>query len=252
MPGPTPQLFDRAGNAIDPRVVAMASRISAYYQQRCQAISAYQQQRYQQWASMQRQKCQDMMQAAMLVVAWYVRDRVSRRRRRAKHQFKRGLSRRTGAVAGPAKGERLRGWVLDVPDDVVSARHGGRERPADPQEDGFSFDQKEGKTDRDSKLFQVADDLIKSQVGKIEVPLLGLLDLEDSESDSDSDEEGEEEYEQGDQEMEYEEEVEEDEDGDERQQAADVVTKQERMGSQDVQVSSGNNSRKRTRSSCGS
>lgn len=45
-----------------------------------------------------------------------------------------------------------------------------------------------GKKD-DNTLFNVADDLIKSQLAKIDVPLLGALNFDESESESSSDEE---------------------------------------------------------------
>ena len=251
--GPVAHLYDRAGNPIDPRYVAMASRISAYYQQRCQAIANYQQQRCQQWATLQRQKCQDMMQATMLVVAWYIRDRISRRRRRQKRQFRRGLSRKdVGERARPTKGETVRRWVLGVPDDVVSAGKGQEGGPSDPEEGSFSFDREaEAEADGDTKLYRVADDLIRSQVGKVDVPLLGMVGFDESESESETESEEEEQYEDDDDddEMEY------DEDDDEmeydEQEGAQSPRGQERMGSQDVQVSSGKNSRKRRRSSCG-
>ncbi|KAB5580334.1 hypothetical protein GE09DRAFT_434081 [Coniochaeta sp. 2T2.1] len=187
-PGPVPHLHDRAGNPIDPRYVAMASRISAYYQQRCQAVANYQQQRCQQWAALQRQKCQDMMQAAMLVVAWYIRDRIQRRRRKEKRRFRKGLSRKmngTTIQGRPTKGETVRRWVMDVPDDVLSAGKAEHEALRD-------------------KLFRTADDLIRSKVGKIEVPLMGVVGFEESESESES----EVEYED-DEEMDYEDDEEE-------------------------------------------
>jgi hypothetical protein len=250
IPGLVPHLYDRAGNPIDPRYVAMASRISAYYQQRCRAMANYQQQRCQQWANTQRQKCQDMMRAAMLVVAWYIRARISRRRRRQKRQFRRGLSRKVVGTR-PTKGEAVRRWVLDVPSDVVSTGDTGREELADPEEAGFAMD-REVEPDKDTQLYRVADDLIKSQVNKIDVPLMGMLSFDDSESESESESEEEEyEYEQEeDEEMDSEDDEEEYEDDD--QQAGDMGSGQERSGSQDVQVSSGKNSRKRTRSPCDS
>src|SRR5690606_35283807 len=79
---------------MDPKDMVMATRIAALYQQRCQAITNYQQQRCQAWANTYRQKCHETMQAAMLVVAWYVRDRIRRRRRKQKDKFRRGLRER--------------------------------------------------------------------------------------------------------------------------------------------------------------
>lgn len=249
IPGPVPHLYDRAGNPIDPRYVAMASRISAYYQQRCQAVANYQQQRCQQWANMQRQKCQDMMQAATMVVAWYIRDRIQRRRRRQKHQFRRALTRKD-AGARPTKGETVRHWVLDVPSDVVSAGEVGREKVPDPEEADFTMD-KEPEPDKDTKLYRVADDLIKSQVNKIDVPLMGVLDFDESSSEDDSSSESEEEefeYDQDDEEMD-DLEAETTDYASQGERAGEPAGKRENMGSQEVQVSSGKNSRKRARSS---
>lgn len=247
LPGPTPHLYDRAGNPIDPRYVAMASRISAYYQQRCAAVSAYQVQRCQQWAAAQRQKSQDMMQAAMLVVAWYVRDRISRRRRRARRAFRKGLARRggVGRAAGVVrKGERVRKWVVDVPEDVLSAGNGEREALRGGEERGWEEGQ-EGK-DKETELFRVADELIRSRVGKLVVPILGGVDLgEESESES-SEEEDYEDDEDDDEEMDCEEDEEYE---DAAYKAGNVVGGRKDMGSQEVHVSSGENSRKRRRSS---
>ncbi|OIW34877.1 hypothetical protein CONLIGDRAFT_675829 [Coniochaeta ligniaria NRRL 30616] len=246
IPGPVPHLYDRAGNPIDPRYVAMASRISAYYQQRCQAVANYQQQRCQQWANMQRQKCQDMMQAATMVVAWYIRDRIQRRRRRQKHHFRRGLTRKAVGPR-PTKGETVRHWVLEVPSDVVSANEAGQEKLPDPEEADFTMD-KESEPDKDTQLYRVADELIKSQVNKIDVPLMGMLEFDESESESESEDEEDFEYDQDEEEMDdYEDEDDECEDAD--KQAGNTADKHENMGSQEVQVSSGKNSRKRARSS---
>ncbi|KAK4176327.1 hypothetical protein QBC36DRAFT_10405 [Triangularia setosa] len=210
--------------AIDPRYIAMASRIASYYQQRCQAVANFQQQRCQQWAAAQRAKCQEMTQAAMLVVAWYIRDRINRRRKKAKKSFKRGLTSKNNSKSRVTKGETVRRWVMDVPlkAEVGSDDGGdkfGREMPKDETERDFDMDrmdgEREGEGDKDGKLFEVADGLIKSQLARIEVPLLGVLSFEESESESESDSEmeyeeeyegefGEEEYEE-DEEEEYEE-----------------------------------------------
>ncbi|KAB5563454.1 hypothetical protein GE09DRAFT_1187960 [Coniochaeta sp. 2T2.1] len=255
-PGPVPHLHDPAGNPIDPRYVAMASRISAYYQQRCQAVANYQQQRCQQWAALQRQKCQDMMQAAMLVVAWYIRDRIQRRRRKEKRRFRKGLSRKmtgTTTQGRPTKGETVRRWVMDVPDDVLSAGKAEHEALRDKEEREWDMDKAgeegAGSSSRDDKLFRTADDLIRSQVGKIEVPLMGVVGFEESESESESDSEVD--YED-DEEMDYEDDEEEEEEYEEDEVVDEGKKGVERMGSQEVQVSSGKNSRKRTRSSCDS
>ncbi|KAM0283598.1 hypothetical protein ACHAQH_002376 [Verticillium albo-atrum] len=175
-----------AGQPMDPRYVDMVSRIAAYYQQRCQAISNAQQQRCQAWATMHRQKCQDTMQAAMLVVAWYIRDRIQRRRRRQKRSFRAGL-RAQESRSRVTKGERVRRWVTQIPENVVAPQESSREELADRDEASFSMD-RETAPDQDTKLFETADRLIRSQYRRVDVPMLGLLsfDMSDSESDSDS------------------------------------------------------------------
>ncbi|KAK3941557.1 hypothetical protein QBC46DRAFT_286044 [Diplogelasinospora grovesii] len=190
----------------DPKYLAMASRIASYYQQRCQAISNFQQQRCQAWANMHRQKCQEMTQAAMLVVAWYIRDRISRRKRRQKRAFKRGLSEKV-ARAPPmkTKGESVRRWVMGVPspsgsnNNAVDAAH---DKPLDIDEIDFEMD-KESTPDKDAKLFNVADNLIKSQLAKIDVPLLGVLSFDPSDSEKEEEEYEEEEYEYSEEMEEY-------------------------------------------------
>ncbi|KAL1900606.1 hypothetical protein Sste5346_002329 [Sporothrix stenoceras] len=199
-------------SASDPRYLAMASRIAAYYHQRCQAVANFQQQRCQAWANMQRQKSQEMTQAAMLVVAWYIRDRIQRRRRREKRQFRRGLAakaagnnngvvkggkgvRRAGS-GGPVrvtKGEAVRKWVLQVPEGSTALSPntpGARDRPADPDEVSFDID-RDTVSDKDMRLYNVADNLIKSQLARIDVPMMGALSFDASESESDSEEEEE-------------------------------------------------------------
>ncbi|KAM0332335.1 hypothetical protein ACHAQA_002612 [Verticillium albo-atrum] len=175
-----------AGQPMDPRYVDMVSRIAAYYQQRCQAISNAQQQRCQAWANMHRQKCQDTMQAAMLVVAWYIRDRIQRRRRRQKRSFRAGL-RAQESRSRVTKGERVRRWVTQVPENVVAPQVRSREDLADEQEVSFSMDH-EAPPDQDTKLFETADRLIKSQYRRMDVPMLGLLSFEMSDSESDGEE----------------------------------------------------------------
>jgi hypothetical protein len=138
--------------------------------------------------------------------------------------------------------------VLDVPSDVLSASEAGRKKLPDPEEAGFTMD-KEAEPDKDTQLYRVADNLIKSQVNKIDVPLMGILDFNESESESESESEEEEfDYDQEEEEMDdYE-----DDDGEyenEDNQAGDTADKRDNMGSQEVQVSSGKNSRKRARSS---
>lgn len=196
-------------SASDPRYLAMASRIAAYYHQRCQAVANFQQQRCQAWANMQRQKSQEMTQAAMLVVAWYIRDRIQRRRRREKRQFRRGLAAKAagnnGAVSKGVKGagvrrpgvstscrvtkgEAVRKWVLQVPEGSAAVSPntpGARDRPADPDEMSFDID-RDTVSDKDMRLYNVADNLIKSQLARIDVPMMGALSFDASESESDS------------------------------------------------------------------
>ncbi|KAK3337147.1 hypothetical protein B0T19DRAFT_396795 [Cercophora scortea] len=197
----------------DPRYLAMASRIASYYQQRCQAVTAFQHQRCQAWATMQRQKCQEMMQAAMLIVAWYVRDRISRRRKRQKRVFKRRLSEKCSR-SKITKGESVRRWVLDVPLGDAPPTSSVHDTLVDEDEAKFSMD-KEQTPDKDSHLFSVADNLIKSQHAKIDIPLLGALSFD--ESDSESEDEDIRDYDDDDDEEEQddEDEDEEYEDGDE-------------------------------------
>lgn len=177
----------RAG-LLDPTYIAMVSRIAAYYQQRCQAISNHQQQRCQAWVSMHRQKCQEMVQAAMLVVAWYIRDRIQRRRRRQKSHFRSGLKERCGR-SKVTKGEVVRRWVLQVPEAALSPNESNANWPIDKEEANFEIDA-EIPIEKDAKLFNVADNLIKSQLAKIEVPLIGAISFE-SESESESEREQE-------------------------------------------------------------
>lgn len=200
------------------------------------------------------------MQAAMLVVAWYIRDRISRRRKRQRRNFRRGLKQKAVNDRNRiSKGESVRRWVLDVP-------LGASTSPppvAAPNTDMRDEEEKifgaapdaavPEKEDKDSHLFTVADNLIKSQLTRIDVPLLGALSFEesdDSESEdgddngryNDNDYEDEENYEQqGDDDDMYDEEEEYDDSGN----LEEVVT-----GSKSVNLgTSREQSRKRT-SSC--
>ncbi|KAK1755355.1 hypothetical protein QBC47DRAFT_214673 [Echria macrotheca] len=244
----------------DPRYLAMASRIASYYQQRCQAISNFQQQRCQAWANAQRAKCQEMMQAAMLIVAWYIRDRISRRRKRQRRAFKRGLRQRSRPETGNkiTKGESVRRWVLDVPLKPTSSPRADADeekRALDKDEAAFEMDKDEPAPDKDSQLFNVADSMIKSQLARIDVPLLGVLSLDESddESDSDTDEEFEEDFQQegGDEEMEDGEE-EEDYDEEDGEYESEVQTPEvEVAGSKSVHLGTlKDNSRNPNGSSC--
>ncbi|KAK7431037.1 hypothetical protein QQZ08_002317 [Neonectria magnoliae] len=182
------------GANLDPKYLAMVSRIAAYYQQRCQAVANYQQQRCQAWANMHRQRCQDMMQASMLVVAWYVRDRIQRRRRREKRRFKSGLRRRT-AQPKITRTEVVRRWVKQVPEAPESPNTTVTNLiTTDQAEAEFSMD-KDPVPDKDAKLFEMADNLIKSQYKKIEVPIMGVLNFDESDNDSESEPEEPEQFE---------------------------------------------------------
>ncbi|KAF6842465.1 hypothetical protein CMUS01_03050 [Colletotrichum musicola] len=184
MPMANPTAADSNQAPMDPRYMAMVSRIAAYYQQRCQAISNAQQQRCQAWANMHRQKCQEMMQAAMLVVAWYIRDRIQRRRRRQKRKFRSGL-RAQSTRSRVTKGEGVRRWVMNVPEGLPSPHIPALDELADQEEAHFNMD-KEVPPDKDTKLFEMADGMIRSQYRKIEVPILGVLGFDESESESES------------------------------------------------------------------
>lgn len=113
---------------------------------------------------------------------------------------------------------------------------------------------KESNLDKDTQLFNIADNLIKGQLARIDVPLLGVLSFDESDSESDDDDM-----------REYEEDDEEEDDGDEDYEQPDAKdqyhvgnngdgpgeTKCEPgMGSEEVQVGTrqGSGSRKRTRS----
>lgn len=147
------------------------------------------------------------MQAAMLVVAWYIRDRIGRRRRRNKRSFRRGLreknhaaaiSKRGGGGAGGSgrltKGETVRKWVMDIPEVALSPNNGMRDDAGlDKEEREFDVD-KEVVPDKDTHLFTVADQMIKSQLAKIDVPLLGALNLEASDDESESEDDEDERY----------------------------------------------------------
>lgn len=163
----------------------MVSRIANYYQQRTHAIANYQEQRCRAWANMHRQKCQEMTKAATLVVAWYIRDRIGRRRRRQKKQFTAALAQRQPGNR-VAKIDRVRNWVAEVPDGPPNAEAVGPRHPeslADPTE--ANFDVNDVAPDKDSKLWTEADALIRANMGTINVPFLGHLSFERSDSGSD-------------------------------------------------------------------
>lgn len=180
------------------------------------------------------------MQAAMLVVAWYVRDRIQRRRRQEKRKFRRGLSQKC-ARSRVTKGDTVRRWVLDVPSDVVPQSEARQEKVLDQEEAEFTMD-RESVPDKDAKLFSVADGLIRNQLSQVNVPIMGMLSFDESESESESEEE-EEDEEEGE-----EEEYEDDDDC----EAEKMEECHDNMDSEEVHVSSGKGTGRRTRSSAGS
>lgn len=118
-----------------------------------------------------------------------MRDRIGRRRRRQRRSFRRGLREKNGTAAARRvlKGEVVRKWVIDIPDAALSPNNGMRDEGAmDKEEEAFDVE-KEVTPDKDSQLFAVADQMIKSQMSKIDIPLLGALNLDESDSESDSD-----------------------------------------------------------------
>jgi hypothetical protein len=187
-PGLAPQIpmGGLAGVQSDPRYAAMVSRVAAYYQHRCQAITTFQHQRCQAWASVHREKCQEMMQASMLVVAWYIRDRISRRRRKDKKKFRRVLQERSTRPSKVTRGETVRRWVMQVPDVTLPPHAPASTEKRDPEEGRFDLDG-EAPPDKDAKLYEMADTLIRSQYRKIQIPMMGVLNLDESESESELD-----------------------------------------------------------------
>jgi len=136
----------------------------------------------------------------MLIVAWYIRDRISRRRKRQRRAFRRGLKQK--AKLGPknriTKGESVRRWVLDVPLGATAsprADTSDEKRFLDKEEEAFEMDRDDNTPDKDTQLFNVADGMIKSQLARIDVPLLGVLSFDESDSESESESEDEEEEE---------------------------------------------------------
>lgn len=121
----------------------------------------------------------------MLVVAWYVRDRIKRRRRRQKDRFRRGLREMRAKPRPVAKRQAVREWVTQVPRDVFPPDSVSMNKVTDKEEEGFSMDA-EAPRDKDSKLLEMADGLIRSQYRNIEVPLMGVLSFDESDSESDA------------------------------------------------------------------
>lgn len=133
----------------------------------------------------------------MLVVAWYIRDRIKRRRRRQRRSFKRGLKQnaRLGPRSKITKGETVRRWVMDVTASP-KAENNDEKRFLDKEEETFEMDKEDPPVDKDTQLFNVADGMIKSQMGRIDVPLLGVLSFDESDDESESESEEEEEEEE--------------------------------------------------------
>lgn len=78
---------------------------------------------------------------------------------------------------------------MDIPEAALSPNNGIRDDAGlDKEEKEFDVE-KEVVPDKDTHLFTVADQMIKSQLAKIDVPLLGALNLEDSDSESESEHE---------------------------------------------------------------
>lgn len=182
----------------------------------------------------------------MLVVAWYVRDRVQRRRRREKRKFRKGLSEKY-TKSRVTRGETVRRWVLDVPSDVMSQSEDRLERLVDQEEAEFTLD-KEVPPDQDAKLFNIADGLIRNQLAQVNVPLMGVLNFEESDSESEEEEEEEEDDE--------EDEVEADDFDEDMQEDDDLYEDDEiqegHESSQYVHVSSGKGTGRRTQSTASS
>jgi hypothetical protein len=183
----------------------------------------------------------------MLVVAWYVRDRVKRRRRREKRKFRKGLSEKC-TKSRVRKGETVRRWVLDVPSDVMSQSEDRLERLVDQEEAEFTME-KESPPDPDAKLFSIADGLIRNQLAQVNVPLMGVLNFDESDSESEEEEEEEEEEDE-------EEDMEEDDFDEDMQEEDDVYEDDETPechgSSQYVHVSSGKGTGRRTQSTASS
>jgi hypothetical protein len=89
----TPTFPPLAGVNVDPKLYPYIARIAAYYQHRCETIVSIQQQRCMAWANVQRKRSLEMLHGSKLVVAWYIRDRIQRKRRNQKRKFSLGLKR---------------------------------------------------------------------------------------------------------------------------------------------------------------
>jgi hypothetical protein len=185
-PSPTtpssPQFPPLAGLHVDPKLYPLVARVAAYYQHRCEAIVGFQQQRCMAWANMQRQKYLDMMNGSKLVVAWYIRDRIQRKRRHRRRKFNAGL--RDRATQGKkANQDSTTRWVSGISDISVPPDQLAAGSLQDEEEANFSLDVCKP-VDQEAKMFQTVDTLIRSQAKKIELPVLGVLDLSESDNES--------------------------------------------------------------------
>lgn len=124
-----------------------------------------------------------MMQASKLVVAWYIRDRIQRKRRQQKRKFNSGLRDRA-TKAGSARGDAISRWVAQIPETPTPPEITTATTLVDAEEANFTMDTQTQPIDQETKIFQTVDTLIRSQTKKIELPLLGILDLAESDVES--------------------------------------------------------------------
>lgn len=120
----------------------------------------------------------------------------------------------------------------------------------DQEEATFSMD-KEASPDKDTQLFNIADNLIKGQLARIDVPLLGVLSFDESDSESDEDDMEEYEEDEGEEDEDYEQPDDRDQDyGRDNGGDRPGETKCEPgMGSEEVQLGTGQGSGSRKRTS---
>lgn len=178
----TPHFPPLAGVNVDPKLYPYIARIAAYYQHRCEAIVGFQQQRCLAWANIQRRRYLDMMHGSKLVVAWYIRDRIQRKRRQQKRKFHTGLKERASKPKMTRR-DGIARWVSQISEDSTPPDKAVTERSLDRDEIDFTI----GATkpvDPESKMLQTVDMLIRSQTKKVELPVLGVLDLSESDHES--------------------------------------------------------------------
>ncbi|KAI9166978.1 hypothetical protein HJFPF1_03096 [Paramyrothecium foliicola] len=179
----TPQFPPLAGVNVDPKLYPYIARIAAYYQHRCEAIVGFQQQRCVAWANIQRQRYLEMMHGSKLVVAWYIRDRIQRKRRQQKRKFHTGLKERASKPKTTRR-DAIARWVSQISDDSTPPDKAVTERCLDRDEIDFTINTAKP-MDSESKMLQTVDTLIRSQTKKVELPMLGVLDLSESDHESD-------------------------------------------------------------------